>query len=325
MTDRRIVFISKGEDSASTRYRALDYFPYFEGAGWRPHHLTYRGAVKGATDYLQTARRADVVVVLRRTMAWPLLLALRNAAKFLVFDFDDAIFLKSSGEPSSRREARFRRMVRICDAVWAGNRHLASHALNYNTRVNVIPTSINPEKYTAMTTKPSDHIVLVWIGSQSTRKHLLTAMPQLEAAARAVPNLSLKIIADFALHSETLNIRSIPWSAESETSELASAHIGIAPLPDNPWTRGKCGLKVLQYMAAGLPVISSSTGVNAELVEHGSTGFLADNAEEWISAIRALADNAEQRIAMGHLGRARCAQHFSRDSTFQRMLVTLPR
>ena len=109
-----------------------------------------------------------------------------------------------------------------------------------------------------------------------------------KAPAPTIKNLRLKVIADFELHSEVLPIDNVPWSLATEAVELARSTIGIAPMTDDPWTRGKCGLKVLQYMASGLPVITSPYGVNRELVVEGETGFHAATTRQWLDAIRHL-------------------------------------
>ena len=113
----------------------------------------------------------------------------------------------------------------------------------------------------------------------------------LEGSAEKIPRLRLKIVADFDLPSEKLSTWALAWSETGEAQALASAHIGIAPMPEDPWTRGKCALKVLQYMAAGLPVVSSPAGVNAEVVVNGVTGFLAETPRQWCEAIECMLVN----------------------------------
>ena len=108
-----------------------------------------------------------------------------------------------------------------------------------------------------------------------------------------------------------MDVVNVAWTLESEASQLSSAHIGIAPMSDNPWTRGKCALKVIQYMAAGLPVISSNAGANREVVVQGETGLLADSADDWLRAIELLSGNESERNRLGSGGRQRMLQHYS--------------
>jgi len=178
---------------------------------------------------LRQARKADVVVVLRHAFDFSMLPLLRRASKRLIFDFDDAIFVKSDGNPSKGRARRFRYMLENCDQVWSGNQYLADTASQFNSHATVVPTAIDLDRYQIEAAKPTDHIDLVWIGSSSTSRYLKDLVPTLEKCALEVPNLRLKIIADFELQSEILTIKNIPWSHDTEVHELASAHIGIAP------------------------------------------------------------------------------------------------
>lgn len=274
-------------------------------------------------EILSQARRADVVVILRRTFRFPFLNLLRALSRRLVFDFDDAIFVRGSGEESRSKRARFGRTVAACDLVWAGNRYLADNAMKFNRQVVIIPTAVHAEKYAISPPKSEDTLDVVWIGSSSTRKHLLTILPALERAAGSVSGLRLKIIADFSITSDVLAIESVQWSSEGEAEALASSHIGIAPLPDNTFTRGKCGLKILQYMAAGLPVIASPVGVNADLVRDDVTGYTAVEESDWIVAIQRLAADAGRRKCLGEEGRRICNEYFTFDRVFQRLIASL--
>jgi glycosyltransferase involved in cell wall biosynthesis len=319
----RILFISKGTDSASTRYRALDYFPALQAAGWQCAHISTQGGLWQRWRILLAAKQADVVVVLRKTFPAWYTRRLRKAAKKLVFDFDDAVFAKSSGAPSAKRARQFTHMVGLADMVWAGNAFLAQRAGQHNRNVQIVPTAIAMQRYRDETEKSQIYIDLVWIGSRSTSRYLEMALPMLQRAYATLPALRLKIIADFDFIDAGVPTRAVRWSAEEEAQELASAHIGIAPMPDNTWTRGKCALKVLQYMAAGLPVISANAGANAEVIEHGMTGLLCNSDEEWLTAITQLANDPQRCAAMGEAGRQRCAQHYSQEAVFRRIKDSL--
>ncbi len=322
MNKKKILFISKGEHAASTRYRAIIYFDALRKNGWRPIHLTVHGTFS-RFKLLHRAAQADVIVILRKTFSIPYLYLLHLCSKHIVFDFDDAIFCRSNGSTSLTHMRRFAQVARRCQQIWAGNEYLAETAMRYNSATTVLPTSLEPEKYTIKVTKPSDNFDLVWIGSSSTRRYLEPALPLLEQLTERFPFLRLKIVADFDLPSQRLRTLTIPWSEKGESKALASAHIGIAPMPDNSWTRGKCGLKVLQYMAAGLPVISSPVGVNRNIVEHEVTGFLAESPDEWQVAIERLVCNSDLRRVMGKEGQKRVTEDYAIDVTLLKMTRSL--
>ncbi len=323
MVKKRILFLSKGAHSASTRYRALNYFPYLSKNGWLPSYRSVHGTVAEKIKMLLEARDAEVVVVLRKTFELPMLVLLRLASRKLVFDFDDTIFVETDGSSSRGRLRRFKSMLKFCDQAWSGNQYLAEHARKFNANVIIIPTAIDFDRYTLNEPKPRDFIDLVWIGSNSTSRYLKELLPVLEQAARRIKNLRLKVIADFELDSDRLPVKNVPWSHDTEIQELASAHIGIAPMTDNSWTRGKCGLKILQYMACRLPVISSSTGVNKEIIVQGVSGLLVNNSQQWVSAISRLAESESDRKTMGEAGAEICRRSYSRKICAKIMLERL--
>lgn len=319
----KVLYISKGSDASPTRYRAFDYFPRLEEAGWQTSHITVTRSLFNYIHVLRAASKADVVVVLRKTFSHWYVNQLRKRAKKLVFDFDDAVFSRSNGKQSIKRAKGFKRIVKLSDAVWAGNDFLAGKAREYSDKVSVVPTAIDMRRYDVVADKPDNHVDLVWIGSSSTRKYLEMILPSLVQAYQNNTMLRLKIIADFDIENAGIPTVAVPWSAETEAQELASSHIGIAPLSDNVWTRGKCALKVLQYMAAGLPVVSSNTGANAEVVVECKTGLLVNSHGAWLSAIETFANNKENRDAYGAAGRQRCEQYYSQEAVFKTILNTL--
>jgi glycosyltransferase involved in cell wall biosynthesis len=320
---KKILFISKGQYTSSTRYRAMQYFPSFIDNGWQPTHITISG---GAIPVLKTfiaAINADVIVLLRKTFPFPIFWILRQLSKKLIFDFDDAIFVNTNGSHSKTRMNRFKTTVASCDYIFAGNQYLADEAKKYNSAVAVIPTSLEISKYDLSCQKDDAIFELVWIGSTSTKKYITEIIPALEKAAQTIPNLQLKIIADFELASPILNIKNVAWTEHDEAIELCKADVGLAPMPENNWTKGKCALKVLQYMATGLPVISSAAGVNAYVVENGVSGYLAYDNSEWCELVIQI--NKEKSILkqMGILGKERAYKEFSINVVFQKMLKIL--
>ncbi|MDY6987999.1 MAG: glycosyltransferase family 4 protein [Thermodesulfobacteriota bacterium] len=325
MSQKSVLFVSKGKHAASTRYRALAYFEGLRTRAWEPVHMAARNNPLSRMELLRRASQADVVVILRKTFGIPFFRLLRMCSKYLILDLDDAVFCRSNGKPSRTRQKRFAYMAGHCQQIWAGNNYLADAARSYNQAVTVLPTSLVPEKYAVNTNKPADVVDLVWIGSSSTRQYLEACLPLLERLAKSFPHLRLKIVADFSLPSRHLHILPVPWSEDVESEALSSAHIGIAPMPDTPWTRGKCGLKVLQYMAASLPVVSSPAGVNGEIVKHGTTGFLCRGAEEWEAAIKRLIRDPDLGTRMGKAGRKRVLENYAVDVTCKKMAHALAR
>jgi glycosyltransferase involved in cell wall biosynthesis len=157
----------------------------------------------------------------------------------------------------------------------------------------------------------ADNIDLVWIGSSSTLRGLEQQHALWERIGRAVPGLRLRVICDRFPHLPSIRVVPIPWSEEWEARDLASGHIGISWLPDDPWSRGKCGLKVLQYQAARLSVIANPVGMNAELIEPGVTGFLPESTDEWVEAVQVLASDPQRRRDMGQIARRRVESEYS--------------
>jgi glycosyltransferase involved in cell wall biosynthesis len=151
----------------------------------------------------------------------------------------------------------------------------------------------------------------VWIGQHSTLPCLTYAQPLLAAAAARLPGLSLKVICNRFPTLDQITVLPRVWSSETEANEIASADIGVSWLPDDPWSQGKCGLKVLQYMAAGLPVVANPVGMNRQMIVHGENGYLAESAEDWAGAIARLAADPALRQRMGAAGRAMVEEHYS--------------
>lgn len=267
--------------------------------------------------FLRALKEADVVLVQRRLLASWQLRWLRRAARLLIFDFDDAVFLRDSydhrGLTCPRRQRRFVHMVRTADLVVAGNHYLAEQAARWTAadKVHVIPTCLDAATYPlSRHERCGQGVELAWIGSASTLRGLDRMRPLLEHFGKSVPGLNLKVICDRSIELTCLPVRFCPWSQETEAGDLAAADIGISWLPDDSWSRGKCGLKVLQYMAAGLPVVANPVGVQRDLVRHEENGFVAASREEWLDAVQRLAQDPELRRKLGGAGRRHVERHF---------------
>lgn len=313
----RVVALVESEAHVCCRYRVAAFREAFRAAG---HTLDIRPWPRTALGRLGIGRGliADVVVLQRKLLPGWTVALLRRRVPRLVFDFDDAVWLRDSYSPRGfddpRRQRRFRAIVRACDAVVAGNDFLAAAArrLTAPKRVQVIPTCVEPQRYPLRESVAAGAgLTLVWVGSSSTLRGLERFAPTLAAVGRAVPGVRLKLICDRFLSVPGLPVEPCPWSEASETAEIAAADVGIAWVPDDPWSRGKCGLKVLQYQAAGLPVVANPVGVQTELVRDGQTGFLATTTEEWIAAVRRLAADPALRSRLGRAGRRQVEERYS--------------
>ncbi len=309
-----ILALVEAEDHVCCRYRISAFRPHLEASG---HTLTIRELPRGIWARLRALAavgRADVVVLQRKLLSRVEVALLRRRARRLVFDFDDALWLRDShsgkGFTSSKRRRRFLAIVGAADAVVAGNSILAAEV---GARATVIPTCIQLDSYSVRSAKVSGAIQLVWIGSSSTLKGLEQQRELWDAIGTAIPGLRLKVICDRFPHFAQLPVDAVPWKEASEAAELASADIGIAWVPDDPWSRGKCALKLLQYQAAGLPVVANPVGVQAEIVRPGENGFLAKSPDEWIRSIRTLAADVQLRNQFGSAGREQVRTAYSVD------------
>lgn len=316
---KRILFLSKGANASSTRYRALQYFPLYLESGYKPVHSTISGGLLPFLVALYQASQADIVVLLRKTFPAPAFWLLRAVSKKLIFELDDAIFSNTDGSYSKTRMSRFINTVRQCDHVFAGNQYLAEITKAYQANTSIVPTALNTQKYNLPAKPHSKDFVLVWIGSRSTKKYIAGILPAIEKAAKAIPNLKLKIIADFQLASDVLPIKNIPWAETTEAAEVSSADVGLAPLPADNWTKGKCALKVLQYLSAGLPVISSPTSANGYVVDHLKSGFLAETDCDWMQSIIMAYEQREQLTMMGLYGQQRVSREFDFKVVFKKI------
>lgn len=313
----RIAALIEHPDHVCGRYRLAAFRAVWTSVG---HTLELHALPKTFAGRLHVGaelRDADLVILQRKLLPpWQLAL-LRRRVRRLVFDFDDAVWLRDSyaarrpGQPRHMR--RFAATVRACDAVVAGNEFLRDHAARFTdpARVVVVPTCVEPAHYPTALHGRRDGVQLVWVGSSSTLRGLVRARALLEAIGRACPGVGLTLICDQFLQLEALPVRAVRWSRTEEPAQIAAGDIGISWLPDDDWSRGKCGLKVLQYQAAGLPIIANPVGVQCDFVRPGETGFLVTTADEWIAAVRALAASPELRQRFGETGRRRVEREYS--------------
>lgn len=227
---------------------------------------------------------------------------LRKYSKKIIYDFDDAI-MYSPKRPASDKSSHFRlfnRTAKLANMVITGNSYLAEHAGRFNRNVEILPTGLDTKEYRIESKlKAHDKIRLVWIGSKSTLRYLKEIKPALEEIGSRFDNVVLRIICDDFFDLENIEVEKCRWSLKSQAFDLISSDIGLAPLSDNRFTRGKCGFKILQYQAANLPTVASPVGVNLEYVRDEVTGYHAQNTRQWVDRISKLVVNADLRKQMG--------------------------
>lgn len=337
----RVALLTKyGNLAASTRQRFEQYRPFLEDVGFElvPRPLLddnylqklYGGGRKErgriAASYLDRFRwllsKPDVDLIWLHCELFPYLPSLAERlvtlpGKPIVFDFDDAIFHNYDLNP--RRQVRIflgRKLhttIVAAELAFCGNEYLADYARSLCSRTEIVPTVVDAKIFCpAASERPKDCSLRIgWIGSPSTwNEYLLGMLPMLkQMAASGSGQIAVMGAAKNAEADPLLDL--VGWSEAGEVPFLQTLDIGIMPLSDTPWARGKCGYKLIQYMACGLPVVASPVGVNADIVEHGVNGFLADSDDEWCTAIETLLNDADLRLRMGAAGRKKVEEEYS--------------
>ena len=237
--------------------------------------------------------------------------------KPFIFDFDDAIFLPASSSQNNfiekfRNTNKIVRIVKLSSYVIAGNSYLADFALNFNKYVTVIPTPIDTERYhRSPNREQKKDVVIGWIGSVTTSEYLYSMDGIFKALFRKFPNIKFRVVGNSFSIDGLSNIESKSWSLEDEIGDLNTFDIGIMPMPDNEWTRGKCGFKAILYMSMGIPCVCSPVGMNTEIISDGLNGFLATDDNEWVDKLSLLIQNPELRKRIGDAGRQAVEDRFS--------------
>jgi glycosyltransferase involved in cell wall biosynthesis len=232
----------------------------------------------------------------------PLLERLLSRRIPLVFDFDDAIYLGDTSSANAwsrgiKLRSKTEMICRLANHVIVGNEFLAEFASQYARAVTVIPTTIDTEVYDVLPRSKNERLVVGWSGSATTLPYLASMATALRRL-RGRQDFELRIIGGH-LELDGVSVRSKPWRLETEVSDLLEFDVGLMPLSDDDWSRGKCGLKALQYMALAIPPVVSPVGVNATIVRDGVNGFHARSEDEWVDRIALLLRNPSLRRRLG--------------------------
>jgi glycosyltransferase involved in cell wall biosynthesis len=241
-----------------------------------------------------------------------------------VFDFDDAIFLPNASDANRhvawvKCPGKVRSICRLAAHVMVGNRYLADQARRWNPNVTVVPTTIDTGKYRVRSRDSAGPPVIGWTGSHTTARYLQLLAPALERLARRC-TFRLRVIGATDLRFDGVDVEFVRWRSETEVEDLGPVDIGVMPLPDDPWTRGKCGTKALQYMALGAPAVCSPVGVNTDIVDDGVNGFLASTEDEWVDRLARLVESRGLRERLGAMARATVERSYSVEVAAPRVL-----
>ncbi len=357
----RVLFLTQyGMLGASSRTRAYQYFPLLEERGIQcqaitvlPDHriqgsqiLVNRNRWRKLFYYLWAswrtlrtglqfwgrADRFDLLYVQKVILPAPLRWLLRRRGKPVLFDFDDAIFTTEVQHGNwlnrwkqRRNAAGLPAMLRLASGAIVENEYTGEYAGRY-TPVTIITGPIDTDgHYPATRSRQRQEVVLGWIGSATTLPYLESLAGPLRRLGRRYPHMCLEVVGAESVALDGVSVRTRPWQLEDEVEALHNFDIGLMPIPDDPWTRGKGGYKLLQYMAVGLPVVTSPVGINCRIVEHGVNGFWARDEQEWEQGLARLIVDADLRRRMGQAGRRLMETRYSLRSSARILAQTMER
>ena len=248
----------------------------------------------------------------------------------IVLDYDDAIWMMDVSEANKKlkwlkRPLKTREIISYSRAVFVGNNFLGTYAEAFNKNVKIVPTTIVASSFQRQRQRiDKDSVCLGWTGSYTTLKHFKTAIPFLKILLEKYGSkIYIKLISDEPPQQDEIEIQFCKWNKETEVRDLEEIDIGIMPLPDDDWSKGKCGFKGLQYMALAIPCVLSPVGVNTEIITNNENGFLAATNEEWVEKLSMLIDSIELRAKIGQAGRQTLVEKYSYESWKDRYLQYL--
>lgn len=279
------------------------------------------------------AGNSDLVLIQKVILPQPLRCFFRLLTTPLIYDFDDAIFTTEvrrqtwlSAWKKRRNSVGVPAMLRLCKLAVVENEYNAEFAAHHCPQTAQITGPIDTDHYHPGPAKHRRDVVLGWIGSASTLPYLDLIREPLKQLAQRFPDVRLCIVGAEQAAMDGIEIEAKAWRLEDEVADLQGFDIGLMPMPDDPWTRGKGGYKLLQYMATGLPVLTSPVGINQQIVEDGCQGFWASTSAEWLARLEELVTDEALRRRMGQEGRRRVEEVYAlnvQQISFAQLLQTL--
>ena len=241
-----------------------------------------------------------------------------------IVDYDDALFHRYDQHANPLIRAGLGRKIDHVMAraacVIAGNSYLAARATRAGARrVEIIPTVLDPDRYGRQVTDASDRFRIGWIGTPVTAKYLQAIAPALSRAQRDL-GADVVLVGSGPVELSGVKPTILDWSEETEAASIAGFSVGIMPLPDTPWERGKCGYKLIQYMASGIPVVASPVGANRDIVQDGQNGFLAGDTDDWFASFHRICNDPALASRLGEKGRADVCEKYSIEQAGRRIV-----
>jgi glycosyltransferase involved in cell wall biosynthesis len=317
-----VMLLGYGLEQPSYRHRMRSLIEPLQAAGWQVRAEQFPSGRYGLRTWERRAllRWADVTVLHQIKLSSVEARLFAAFSRRRVFDVDDAIYVRKPrklGElpdESAWRKQKFAATCRWVDAVAAGNDVLAGVARAAAKEIVVLPTSIDTACYEATFAGPGEAPTIAWIGSPENLIYLDMIRPALARLTKRHPTLKMRVICSEFPDWNDVNVERVPWSSATEAHFLAGAHMGVMPLTDDAWSRGKCAFKLLQYMAAALPCVASPVGANTEAVLDGINGFHATDVDAWEASLEKLILSPELRAKFGAKGRQHVEQRYALSS-----------
>jgi len=311
----KALFLIQGFEVPSSRYRVLQFLPAWEEAGHEKIVLEHSEALTDTKKTLELAKTCQVVFIHRKRISVSLVKKFKALGCRIVYDVDDAVMFKDATHrtaASASRRWRYKRLMRVVDTIIVGNRYIASHTEGES---HVLPTCLSLKRYEAARELPeAEKPTLVWIGDTGSMHYLERLKPALEEVGKQVAGCRLKIICNTFFDLENMEVLKVDWNAETEVQELADSQVGLMPLAMDSWSRGKCALKFIQYLAVGRPAVVTPAGMNADILELGECGLKAVIDDQWVNAMVTLLNDKDLRHKLGEKGRQIVADHYSLES-----------
>lgn len=308
----KLLMITNNPQRASFRQRFGAYLPILAAGGIDCRVAALPAGPLARLQLYRQARLFDGVIWHKKAVNPIDAFFLRRFVPRLLYNYDDALMFsdKRPDSDSPTHLRRFLRTLRLAEIVLVGSRYLAEQARPHHSKVVILPLGLEVSRYGTPVERPIDgRIRLVWIGSKSTLGYLKALSPVLDQLAQRHPDLMLRIIGDEFFDLERMPVEKVIWEADKRYAHLTQCDIGLAPLPTDRFSMGKCSFKVLEYSASGLPVVASPVGTNADHILDGKTGLLAETHDKWLAHLDRLVSDPDLRRTMGSAGRLRAADY----------------